>query len=85
MEELSLQQARLCLGAAAILSLSETARLLPMADGKAREWLRRNGLVRDLAGRSVVIWGDVIDELRRVKIEDVRPTRASIPRRDFRG
>lgn len=63
-----LASARLALGAAAVLALGDAARLLPMSDGEARAWLHDQGLVRDLAGRDVVVWGDVIDALRKVKV-----------------
>lgn len=55
---------RLALGADAVLPLQQAAALLPMADREAREWLRDRGLVRQLAGRDVVIWGDITDALR---------------------
>jgi hypothetical protein len=34
-----------------------------MGDGAARRWLRARGLVRDLDGRAVVRWLDVLDAL----------------------
>jgi len=51
---------RLLLGPGAVLSLNEAAALLPFSDAKARRWLRSRGLVRDLEGRSVVRWLDVL-------------------------
>lgn len=57
------QDHRLALGAAAILSVSQAAGLLPIADAEARSWLRAKGLVRDLCGREVVVWGHVLAEL----------------------
>ena len=51
---------RLHLGAAAILSLSDAAALLPIGDADARAWLRESGLVRQLQGRHVVAWADVL-------------------------
>ena len=58
------------LGRAAVFSVSRAAELLPIRDCEARAWLRDRGLIRDLVGRSVVVWGDVLDAL-----EDDRPNR----------
>lgn len=55
---------RLALGAAAIFSLGRAAELLNLSDKEAALWLRANDLVLLLAGREVVIWGDVLDRLR---------------------
>ena len=55
---------RLALGAGALLTLNEAARLLPMSSGDARLWLRDSRLVVDLDGRPVVVWGDVLNHLR---------------------
>lgn len=55
---------RLALGAAAVLPVALAADPLPIADDEARRWLRDHGLVRNLAGREVVVWGDVLDALR---------------------
>lgn len=55
--------ARLVVSPGAILSLQKAAELLPIADRDARAWLRRCGLVRNLAGRPVIIWQEVIDAL----------------------
>lgn len=57
--------ARRELGAAAVLPVVRAVELLPLAEADARRWLTEQGLVRDLAGRRVVIWGDVLDALRR--------------------
>lgn len=56
--------ARLELGAAAILSVVTAVALMPLAEADARRWLEEHGLVHDLAGRRVVIWGDVLEALR---------------------
>ncbi len=56
---------RLAQGPAAVYSLAQAARLLPMDDRQARDWLVRHGLVRELEGRRVVIWGEVLEELQR--------------------
>ena len=55
--------ARLVVSPGAILSIQKAAELLPIAERDARRWLRRCGLVRDLAGRPVVVWQDVIEAL----------------------
>ena len=57
-------QDRLAQGAAAVFSLHRAATLLPISNKEALVWLRQNGLVLLLAGREVVIWGDVLDRLR---------------------
>lgn len=55
---------RLRLGGAAVLSVSYAAEMLPVRDGDGRAWLRARGLVRQLNGEDVVVWGDVLDALR---------------------
>lgn len=62
-EPLDRRDRRLLLGVAALLPLADAAALLPMGDGAARRWLRERGLVRDLDGRAVVRWLDVLDAL----------------------
>lgn len=52
------------MGSSATLTLGEAVALLPVQDAEAREWLRGNGLVRDLLGREVVVWGDVVDAIK---------------------
>ena len=47
----------------AILSVSRAAQLLPIQDTRGRQWLRERGLVRDLDGRPVVLWRDVLEAL----------------------
>jgi hypothetical protein len=56
---------RLALGAAAVLSEAQAVALLPMNDREARRWLRHNGLVHDLDGRRVVVWGAVLAAITR--------------------
>lgn len=46
-----------------ILSLEEAARLIPLREAAAREWLVREGLVRTIAGRRVVSWAAVHERL----------------------
>lgn len=71
------------LGDAAIFAASEAARLLPMRECDAVRWLRNSGLVRDLDGRPVVIWGDVLDHLRQHE-ESPPPPRPRLPRAGLR-
>jgi hypothetical protein len=52
------------LGAAAVLSVSDAAELLPGSHARRVAWLKARRLVRDLDGDPVVIWGEVIDVLR---------------------
>lgn len=62
---------RLALGAAAVLPEAQAVALLPMNDREARRWLRHNGLVHDLEGRRVVVWGEV---LAAIKKDDIEPS-----------
>lgn len=82
---------RLAQGAAAVMSLDLAAQLLPVSDAEARRWLRQQGLVRDLLGRSVVVWADVLDALRAADGSTTEPAaaprhapmpRVKLPRRD---
>jgi hypothetical protein len=57
--------AREGLNLGALLTLGEAEALLPVADRLARAWLLERGLVRYLRGRPVVLWQDVMDELRK--------------------
>lgn len=69
---------RLVVSSSAVLSAGQAARLLPIAERDARRWLRRRGLIRDLDGRSVVVWGDVVRELGRPAHEP--PAVRALPR-----
>jgi len=55
---------RLSMGQGAVLSVTEAAALLPIADSRARDWLRKEGLVVSLEGKKVVCWADVMDTIR---------------------
>lgn len=68
--------ARLTLGAAAVLPVAQAVQLMPLGDARARRWLRSRGLVRDLDGAEVVIWGDVLEALRAT----TEPTAPQPPR-----
>jgi len=71
-------RARLVVSPGAILSLSQAAKLLPIAERDARRWLRSRGLVRDLAGRPVVVWQQVMDAL--LHPADPPPRAVALPR-----
>ncbi len=58
------QTERIHLGASGVFALSKAAKLLPLRDSDARGWLRQKGLVLNLEGREVVVWGDVVEALR---------------------
>lgn len=64
-------QERLSLGRDAVLSLGRAAELLPLADGKARAWLRERGLVVPLqcggSRKEVVHWGSVLELLASLR------------------
>jgi hypothetical protein len=69
---------RLALGAAAVLPEAQAVALLPMNDREARRWLRHNGLVHDLEGRRVVVWGEVLAVITKDDIEP-SPTPPTTP------
>lgn len=69
---------RLALGSAAVVSPATAARWLPMSRSDARRWLDARSLVRDLAGRPVVVWGDVLDAIRSAQV-DFRDDRPPMP------
>ncbi len=66
------KEARLRQGEAAVLSVTEAARLIPGREADVRKWLRAQGLVRYLMGKPVVIWGDILDTL---KADEPKPKR----------
>ena len=51
-----------------IFRFSTAVKLLPIRDAAARRWLRREKLVRDLEGREVVVWDEVVDRLSEREI-----------------
>ena len=74
-------QDRLAMGPGAVLTVNEAAHLLPLADAKARAWLRREGLVVSLDEREVVCWADVLDALRTDRgPDDPPPRKRRLPR-----
>lgn len=58
------RELRLLLGSAAILTPRQAAEMLPVADADALDWLEQHGLIRYMAGRKVVVWGDVVEAIR---------------------
>ena len=48
-----------------LLTVAQTIRRLGFRAGEAREWLETHRLVREVAGRKRVIWGDVLAVIRR--------------------
>ena len=48
-----------------LLSLSDAFLRLGMRRGDAQAWLQSRRLIRRVAGRQRVIWGDVLDAIRR--------------------
>lgn len=71
---------RLALGTGAVVSLAEAAALLPFADAEARRWLQAQGLVRELEGRRVVRWLDVLWHPALGGPPDEEEAPASVPR-----
>jgi hypothetical protein len=47
-----------------VVSVSVAARALHIRDSVAAGWLRKHGLVLQIAGRQRVIWGDVLEAAR---------------------
>ena len=48
-----------------LLSLSGAVQRMGMRKEDAQAWLRSRRLIRRVAGRQRVIWGDVLDAIRR--------------------
>lgn len=71
---------RLAVSAGAVLTEAEAVALLPVRDSDARAWLRSQGLVRQLAGRPVVRWADVLDALAGDRRPEPRPPAPALPR-----
>jgi hypothetical protein len=71
---------RLSLGEAAVYSVNVAVGLLPIADADAREWLERRGLVHDIAGRSVVVWREVLREVANDRAPESKSRGVSRPR-----
>ena len=59
----SRREARLLLGAGAILTVSAAAEMLPVSDREARLFLSGRGLISELNGRKCVVWQAVINQL----------------------
>ena len=74
---------RLQLGAAAVLSPSAAAELLPWGESRAAAWLEEQGLIRTVPGMGrVVIWGEALAAIKTPIAAPVEPAapRGSLPR-----
>ncbi len=63
-----------------VVSIARAARGLCMRDTAAAQWIRKAGLVRLVAGRERVIWGDVLAAVRHAPDPD-QPRRRQRERR----
>ncbi len=72
---------RLSLGSGAILSLNVAADMLPWRDDEARVWLVEQGLVREVCGRRVVVWGQVVHHVDGLPEADGE-TKASVSQQE---
>jgi hypothetical protein len=61
-----------------VISVNRTVRHLPWRDAHVRRWLRASGLIYTVDGREVVVWGDVLDAIRRQR--DPQPSKARVRR-----
>jgi hypothetical protein len=59
-----------------VISVNRTVRHLPWRDAHVRRWLRDSGLIYTVDGREVVVWGDVLDAIRRQR--DPKPSKARV-------
>jgi hypothetical protein len=64
------------LGLAAIVSVSVAASRLPFSKATAVKWLWREGLVRSIAGKRVVCWGEVYNRIAGKEKEQEEPFQA---------
>jgi len=71
---------RLLQGPGAVFSLAKATELLPMGDQQALGWLVNEGLVHQLDGRGVVVWGEVVDRIRESPPNAAKPTTPPAPR-----
>lgn len=76
-------EARAGQGRDEVVALRKAARRLPGREADIRRWLREQGLVRDLAGREVVVWGEVLDAMPKTTEPKIRqPRKAAAPQLD---
>ncbi len=73
---------RLALGRAAALSISQASALLPLRDSVARRAIEAAGIVRNVDGKRLVVWGDVLDVVLQRQDEPAaqKPKRAPLKR-----
>lgn len=79
---MTLAESRLQLGAAAVLSVSSAAELLPVRDADALVWIREHVRIRRVCSTEVVVWGDVVAALGKDEPVEAKasPRRGSLPR-----
>jgi hypothetical protein len=61
------------LGLGDVLTVREAVRALRIAEAEGRRWLETEGLIRHVAGRPRVIWGDVVARIRAGEPQDEKP------------
>jgi hypothetical protein len=64
-EDIDTRAPLLGLGSGDVLTVTSAARALHMREADARAWLRDEDLIRTVAGRERVLWGDVLAAIRR--------------------
>ncbi len=74
---MKLADRRLLLGPTAVLSIETAATLLPIRDADARRLIEQAGIIRDLDGKRVVLWGDCAE---LAELRSTRPARRRSPR-----
>lgn len=50
-------------GRAAVLTVARAVVLLPYRDSEARLLIERSGVVKTVAGRRILVWGQLLDAL----------------------
>ena len=61
------------LGVGDLLTVREACRALRMREGDGRRWLDEEQLVRRVAGRPRVVWGDVLARIRATSDTELAP------------
>ena len=75
-------KARLIVGPGAVLSVSRAVELLPMRDAAARAAIEAAGIVRNVDGKRLIVWSDILEYVlrREDEPEAARPKRAPLKR-----